>query len=158
MLLALDKRTGAQRWRVDRGKGVSYSTPIMFDTLDAMLSTRAPASGVPGGHRRVALARARDSRFQSRCRHDRWRDLRRAAGGRTGHPTGRIGRRHKARALEVPPAPRRISLVHYRGLIYLRASRVWSLAGRDERRAGVAERVGGIFSASPSRVTARSIS
>jgi outer membrane protein assembly factor BamB len=159
-VLALDKRTGAVRWKQDRPAGLlSYSTPLVVDTaqgpeLVINSSEGLEAIGVADGALRwqvresnrfpIPVATVADGILYTTRGYRSGPYVAVALGGR-GDVTGSHVRWH------VPTgAPYVSSLVHYEGLIYTSneggiitcldaatGERVWQ------------ERAGGVFTASP---------
>ncbi len=159
-LLALDKQTGKERWKVDRGKDVrSYSTPVVF--------------AGPGGDELVVNSTERLEAYDPRTGELRWHAggphrfaipvptfdgavLYASRGYRSGpymaiRPGGRgdVSRSHVQWSVPTG-APYVSSLLYYEGLVYL-ASDVGVVTCVDARTGEKAwqERIPGIFTASP---------
>ena len=159
-LLAVDKRTGKERWRVDRGKGrASYSTPVVVDTPNGpelivnssqRIDAYDPRTGAflwhAGGENRFPIptpAVHEGVVYASR-------------GYRSGpylaiRPGGRQDVSSSHVVWNVPTgAPYVSSILHYGGLIYMATDNgiltIADAASGDKVWQG---RVGGVFSASP---------
>jgi len=159
-LLALDKQTGKERWKVDRGKDVrSYSTPVVFPG--------------PRGDELVVNSTERLEAYDPRTGELRWHAggphrfaipvptfdgavLYASRGYRSGpymaiRPGGRgdVSRSHVQWSVPTG-APYVSSLLYYEGLVYL-ASDVGVVTCVDARTGEKAwqERIPGIFTASP---------
>jgi outer membrane protein assembly factor BamB len=159
-LLAVDKRTGKERWRVDRGKGrASYSTPVVVDTPSGpelivnssqRIDAYDPRTGAflwhAGGENRFPIP--------SPAVHEGV--VYASRGYRSGpylaiRPGGRQDVSSSHVVWNVPTgAPYVSSILHYGGLIYMATDNgiltIADAASGDKVWQG---RVGGVFSASP---------
>ncbi len=160
-LLALDRRTGEERWKVDRGRGLrSFSTPLVVSGPDGAelivnasegLDAYDPSTGEwlwhTGGHNEYPIAAATydDSGTLYTGRGHRagpYMAIR--LGGR-----GEVDERHVA--WRVPTgAPYISSLLYYEGLIYMaNGNGIVTAVDAETGRRVWQDRVGGIYSASP---------
>ena len=159
-LVALDKRTGRERWTVDRGPGLrSYSTPVVVsheghDELIINSSRRLdgldPTTGTPLWHAGfpVELAVGMPVHHEGMLFTSRGYSsspyLAVATGGRGNVSETHIRWRHPTRAPYVS------SLLLYEGLLYM-ATENGILTVTDAESGDVVwrERLGGVFTASP---------
>lgn len=159
-LLALDKKTGKEKWRVDRGKGVrSYSTPTVVrgsdgDELIVNSSERIDAYDPATG--RLLWYTGEPNRFPIPVPTFDNGVLYASRGYRSGpYMAIRTGGRGDISGTHVQwlvstGAPYVSSLLYYRGLIYMANDA--GIAACVDAKTGEKvwqERVGGIFSASP---------
>ncbi|MGH9659703.1 MAG: PQQ-binding-like beta-propeller repeat protein [Bryobacteraceae bacterium] len=159
-LLAVDKRTGKQRWKVDRGKDRrSYSTPLVVrgpkgDELIVNSSERIdafdPSTGEPLWHtgepNRVPVPTPvfHDGVLYVNRGYSSSPYLAIATGGR-GDVTGSHVRWSVATG-----GPYVSSLVHYQGILYMaNETGIASAADASSGKLLWRERLGGVFSASP---------
>jgi outer membrane protein assembly factor BamB len=159
-LLALDARTGEERWRADRGRGrQSYSTPFVVDTstgpeLIVNSSERVDAYDPRSGERLWHIGGPNQFPIPSPTLHDGVLYLSR--GYRSGpymavRPGGRGDVNDSHVVWSAPTgAPYISSLVHLDGLIYM-ASDVGGVTVLDATTGDRVwqQRVDGVFSASP---------
>jgi outer membrane protein assembly factor BamB len=159
-LLALDKRTGKERWKVDRGRGrVSHATPLVVpgprgDELIVNSSERIdaynPASGDPLWH----IGSPRQTPIPTPVFHDGVIYMSRGyrnsdyqairVGGRGDVSESHLKWRMPAGASYVP------SIVHYQGLLYMTNEiGVVTCADAETGERIWRERLGGVFFASP---------
>jgi len=157
-LLALDARTGAERWKSDTTAGVtSYSTPLVVDSGGRAVIVVNSSVGV-SGHDFTSGARlwhvAEDNRFPvpTPVAHD---GIVYASRGYRSSPFMALRAGGDAGAERVvwrvpSGAPYISSPVHYEGLIYM-AGDVGVLTVTDARTGERVhqERVGGVYTASP---------
>ncbi len=160
-LLALDRRTGAERWRVERGEGLrSFSTPIVIagpagDELVVNASERLDAYDPSTGE---WLWHAGDSnRFPvPAATHDGQGTLYTSRGHRAGPymairlgGRGDVGETHVA--WKVPTgAPYISSILYYDGVIYMaNGGGIVTAVNAESGRRLWQDRLGGIYSASP---------
>jgi outer membrane protein assembly factor BamB len=159
-LLAVDKRTGQQRWRVDRGKGrMSYSTPLVIEPKSGPelivnssegLDAYDPRTGASLWHYRET------NRFPIPVPFYRDGVLFTSRGYRSGpYMAIKPGGRGDIAATNViwrveTGAPYISSLVYYEGLIYM-ASDVGVISAVDASNGQRVwqQRLEGVFSASP---------
>jgi outer membrane protein assembly factor BamB len=159
-LVALDARTGKDRWKVDRGKGVtSYSTPLVVETpqrAELIVNSSLGMSGHDAASGALLWHIEETSRFPIPMPVQHGGTIYTSRGYRSGpfmaiRPggTGNVADSHVV--WKVPTgAPYVSSIVHHDGLIYMvgdvgvatvtdakTGERVWQ------------ERVGGVYSASP---------
>jgi outer membrane protein assembly factor BamB len=159
-LLALDKRTGKERWKVDRGKGrVSHSTPLVVggpagDELIVNSSERIDAYNPGNGEFLWHTGEQRQTPIPSPVFHEGVIYLSRGyrnsdffairAGGRGAIPMSQVLWRAPSGASYVP------SILYYDGLIYV-TNEVGIVMCADAKTGGPVwrQRLGGIFFASP---------
>jgi outer membrane protein assembly factor BamB len=159
-VLAVDKRTGQQRWKIDRGKGrMSYSTPLVIEPKTGPelivnssegLDAFDPRTGAPLWHYRET------NRFPIPVPFYRDGVLYTSRGYRSGpYMAIKPGGRGDIAATNViwrveTGAPYISSLVHYDGLLYM-ASDVGVISAVDASngRRVWQQRIEGVFSASP---------
>ena len=159
-LLALDKRTGQERWKADRGKGrASYSTPLVVETprgaevivnsserIDAYDAKTGALLWHAGGANRfpIPMPVVHDGVIYASRGYRSGPYLAIRAGGR-----GDVSSSHVA--WRVPTgAPYVSSLVHYQGLIYMATDNgILTIADAADGSRVWQGRVGGVFSASP---------
>lgn len=159
-LLALDKRTGEERWRTDRGEGKrSYSTPLIVPRGD--------------GHAAIVSSNARIDAYDAATGRPLWHAdgpvrvpvatpvwasgiLYTSRGYRSGPymaiRTGGSGDVTSSHTLwRVPTgAPYVASLLHHEGLLYLATENgILSAVGAEDGKTVWRTRLGGYFSASP---------
>jgi outer membrane protein assembly factor BamB len=159
-LLAVDKRTGKQRWKVDRGKGrMSYSTPLAIEPKSGPELVVNSSEGLDAYDPRTgaALWHYRETnRFPIPVPFYRDGVLFTSRGYRSGpfmaiRPGGRgdIATTNVIWRVETG-APYISSLVHYDGLIYM-ASDVGVISAVDASNGQRVwqQRLEGVFSASP---------
>ena len=160
-LLALDRRTGDERWKVDRGQGLrSFSTPLVVAGPDGAelivnasegLDAYDPSTGTwlwhTGGHNEYPIAAAT---------YDDSGTLYTGRGHRAGpYMAIRLGGRGDVDeshvAWRVPTgAPYISSLLYYEGLIYMaNGNGIVTAVDAETGRRVWQDRVGGIYSASP---------
>ena len=160
-LLALDRRTGDERWKVDRGQGLrSFSTPLVVAGPDGAelivnasegLDAYDPSTGIwlwhTGGHNEYPIAAAT---------YDDSGTLYTGRGHRAGpYMAIRLGGRGDVDeshvAWRVPTgAPYISSLLYYEGLIYMaNGNGIVTAVDAETGRRVWQDRVGGIYSASP---------
>ena len=160
-LLALDRRTGEERWKVDRGQGLrSFSTPLVVSGPDGAelivnasegLDAYDPSTGTwlwhTGGHNEYPIAAAT---------YDDSGTLYTGRGHRAGpYMAIRLGGRGDVDeshvAWRVPTgAPYISSLLYYEGLIYMaNGNGIVTAVDAETGRRVWQDRVGGIYSASP---------
>ena len=160
-LLALDRRTGDERWKVDRGQGLrSFSTPLVVSGPDGAelivnasegLDAYDPSTGTwlwhTGGHNEYPIAAAT---------YDDSGTLYTGRGHRAGpYMAIRLGGRGEVDeshvAWRVPTgAPYISSLLYYEGLIYMaNGNGIVTAVDAETGRRVWQDRVGGIYSASP---------
>ena len=160
-LLALDRRTGDERWKVDRGQGLrSFSTPLVVAGPDGAelivnasegLDAYDPSTGTwlwhTGGHNEYPIAAAT---------YDDNGTLNTGRGHRAGpYMAIRLGGRGDVDeshvAWRVPTgAPYISSLLYYEGLIYMaNGNGIVTAVDAETGRRVWQDRVGGIYSASP---------
>ena len=160
-LLALDRRTGDERWKVDRGQGLrSFSTPLVVAGPDGAelivnasegLDAYDPSTGMwlwhTGGHNEYPIAAAT---------YDDNGTLYTGRGHRAGpYMAIRLGGRGDVDeshvAWRVPTgAPYISSLLYYEGLIYMaNGNGIVTAVDAETGRRVWQDRVGGIYSASP---------
>ena len=160
-LLALDRRTGDERWKVDRGRGLrSFSTPLVVAGPDGAelivnasegLDAYDPSTGMwlwhTGGHNEYPIAAAT---------YDDNGTLYTGRGHRAGpYMAIRLGGRGDVDeshvAWRVPTgAPYISSLLYYEGLIYMaNGNGIVTAVDAETGRRVWQDRVGGIYSASP---------
>ena len=160
-LLALDRRTGDERWKVDRGQGLrSFSTPLVVAGPDGAelivnasegLDAYDPSTGMwlwhTGGHNEYPIAAAT---------YDDSGTLYTGRGHRAGpYMAIRLGGRGDVDeshvAWRVPTgAPYISSLLYYEGLIYMaNGNGIVTAVDAETGRRVWQDRVGGIYSASP---------
>ena len=160
-LLALDRRTGDERWKVDRGQGLrSFSTPLVVAGPDGAelivnasegLDAYDPSTGIwlwhTGGHNEYPIAAAT---------YDDNGTLYTGRGHRAGpYMAIRLGGRGDVDeshvAWRVPTgAPYISSLLYYEGLIYMaNGNGIVTAVDAETGRRVWQDRVGGIYSASP---------
>ena len=160
-LLALDRRTGEERWKVDRGQGLrSFSTPLVVSGPDGPelivnasegLDAYDPSTGGwlwhTGGHNEYPIAAAT---------YDDSGTLYTARGHRAGpYMAIRLGGRGEVDeshvAWRVPTgAPYISSILYYEGLIYMaNGNGIVAAVDAETGRRVWQDRIGGIFSASP---------
>ena len=160
-LLALDRRTGDERWKVDRGRGLrSFSTPLVVAGPDGAelivnasegLDAYDPSTGTwlwhTGGHNEYPIAAAT---------YDDNGTLYTGRGHRAGpYMAIRLGGRGDVDeshvAWRVPTgAPYISSLLYYEGLIYMaNGNGIVTAVDAETGRRVWQDRVGGIYSASP---------
>jgi outer membrane protein assembly factor BamB len=159
-LLAVDKRSGKERWKVDRGKGrASYSTPLIVDTpagaeLVVNSSERIDAYDPKSGA--FLWHTGAENRFPipSPVVHDGV--IYASRGYRSGpylaiRPGGRRDVSASHVVWHVPTgAPYVSSIVHYQGLIYMATDNgILTIADAADGSRVWQGRVGGVFSASP---------
>lgn len=159
-VLALDKRTGAVRWKADRpAKTLSYSTPLVIDSprgAEILVngSTGLEAMSADSGETRWRVVE--DNRFPIPVATVADGMLYTTRGYRSGPyvairlgGTGDVTGTHVAWRLPTG-APYISSLVHYQGLIYT-ASELGIVTCLDAKTGERVwqERAGGIFTASP---------
>ena len=159
-LLAVDKRTGKDRWKADRGKGrASYSTPLVVETsgnaevivnsserIDAYEAKTGAFLWHAGGTNRFPIPMPvvhEGTIYASR-------------GYRSGpylaiRPGGRGDVTSSHVTWHVPTgAPYVSSLVHYQGLLYMATDNgILTIADASDGSKVWQGRVGGVFSASP---------
>jgi outer membrane protein assembly factor BamB len=159
-LLAVDKKTGATRWKVDRGEGLSsYSTPLVVSrdgrteivvNSSARIDAYDAATGQPlwhtGGDNRFPIPSpvAADGVVYASRGYRSGPYLAIRTGG-----SGDISDSHVVWEVETG-APYVSSLLHYQGLVYM-ANDVGDLTA-DDAGSGKRiwqQRVDGVFSASP---------
>jgi outer membrane protein assembly factor BamB len=159
-LLAVDKRTGKDRWRVDRGKGrASYSTPLVVETatgaevvvnsserIDAYDAKTGAFLWHADGTNRfpIPMPVVHEGTIYASRGYRSGPYLAIRAGGR-----GDVSSSHVA--WRVPTgAPYVSSLVHYQGLIYMATDNgILTIADASDGSKVWQGRVGGVFSASP---------
>ena len=158
-LLALDRRTGEERWRADRGQRRSYSTPLVVpgpqgDELIANSSERLDAydpltgealwhAGGPNEYPVPTATYAGDTLYTSRG-HRSGPYLAIKLGGR-----GDVDETHVVWRVATG-APYIASILYYEGLIYMANGNGIMTAVDPETGDRVwQDRVGGIYSASP---------
>jgi outer membrane protein assembly factor BamB len=159
-LLAVDKRTGKERWKVDRGKGrSSYSTPLVVETpgraeVVVNSSERIDAYDAKTGAFLWHAGEANRFPIPSPVVHEGviyasrgYRSgpyLAIRAGGR-----GDVSASHVA--WHVPTgAPYVSSILHYQGLVYMATDNgILTIADASDGSKVWQGRVGGVFSASP---------
>lgn len=159
-LLALDKRTGKETWKVDRGKGrSSYSTPVVIEApsgpeLIVNSSERIDAYDPRSGAFLWYAGDANRFPVPSPVVHDGV--LYTSRGYRSGpylalRPGGRGDVSSSHVLWHVPTgAPYVSSIVHYQGLIYMATDNgILSIADAKTGNRVWQGRVGGVFSASP---------
>ena len=160
-LLALDRRTGDERWKVDRGQGLrSFSTPLVVAGPDGAelivnasegLDAYDPSTGIwlwhTGGHNEYPIAAAT---------YDDSGTLYTGRGHRAGpYMAIRLGGRGDVDeshvAWRVPTgAPYISSLLYYEGLISMaNGNGIVTAVDAETGRRVWQDRVGGIYSASP---------
>jgi outer membrane protein assembly factor BamB len=159
-LVALDARTGKERWKVDRGKGrSSYSTPLVVpgkagDELIVNSSERLDAYDARTGAPLWHLGDANRFPVPSAVFHDGV--IYTSRGYRSGpymaiRPGGRgdVGATHVIWSVPTG-APYVSSLLHYQGIVYM-ANDVGVLTAVDAKNGERVwqQRVDGVFSASP---------
>jgi outer membrane protein assembly factor BamB len=160
-LLALDRRTGAERWKVDRGAGLrSFSTPTVVsgpggDELVVNASERLDAYD-PSTGEWLWHAGAPSQYPVPAATHDGQGTLYTSRGHRAGPymairlgGRGDVGETHVT--WEVPTgAPYISSILYYDGLIYMANGNgiVTAVDARSGQRVWQ-DRLGGIYSASP---------
>lgn len=159
-LVALDARTGKERWKVDRGKGrSSYSTPLVVpgkagDELIVNSSERLDAYDARTGAPLWHLGDANRFPVPSAVFHDGV--IYTSRGYRSGpYMAIRPGGRGDVAATHViwsvpTGAPYVSSLLHYQGIVYM-ANDVGVLTAVDAKNGERVwqQRVDGVFSASP---------
>ena len=160
-LVALDKRTGAVRWKTEREKGsVSYSTPTVVAVgdrrradrqLDAARRRLRPGDGQAPlvGRGRHPLRGPRPRLRGRRAVHEPRLPQRAVHGGARGRTRRRLedaGRPGRSQT----GAPYVSSLLHYQGLVYM-ANDVGVVTAVDAKTGEKVwqERIEGIFTASP---------
>jgi outer membrane protein assembly factor BamB len=159
-LLALDKRTGRERWKVDRGKGrASYSTPVVVETatgpeLIVNSSERIDAYDPRTGRFLWHAGDANRFPIPSPVLDDGI--IYASRGYRSGpymaiRPGGRGDVSASHVAWTVPTgAPYVSSIVQYQGLIYMATDNgILTIADARDGSKVWQGRVGGVFSASP---------
>jgi outer membrane protein assembly factor BamB len=159
-LLAVDKRTGKERWRIDRGKGrASYSTPVVVETptgpeLIVNSSERIDAYDPRTGAFLWHAGGANRFPIPSPVAHDGL--IYASRGYRSGpylaiRPGGRRDVSSTHVVWQVPTgAPYVSSIVHYQGLIYMATDNgILTIADAADGSRVWQGRVGGVFSASP---------
>ncbi|HET9261687.1 MAG TPA: PQQ-binding-like beta-propeller repeat protein [Vicinamibacterales bacterium] len=159
-LLALDKRTGKERWKVDRGKGrASYSTPLVVDTargaeLIVNSSERIDAYDAKTGE--FLWHAGESNRFPIPMPVVHEGTIYASRGYRSGpYLAIRTGGRGDVSASHVAwhvptGAPYVSSIVHYQGLIYMATDNgILTIADASDGSRVWQGRVGGVFSASP---------
>ena len=159
-LLAVDKRTGKEKWKVDRGKGrSSYSTPLVVDApsgpeLIVNSSERIDAYDPRTGAFLWHVGEANRFPVPSPVVHDGV--LYATRGYRSGpylaiKPGGRGDITASHVLWHVPTgAPYVSSIVQYQGLIYMATDNgILSIADAKTGNRVWQGRVGGVFSASP---------
>ena len=160
-LLALDRRTGDERWRVDCGQGLrSFSTPLVVSGPDGAelvvnasegLDAYDPSTGEwlwhTGGHNEYPIAAAT---------YDDSGTLYTGRGHRAGpYMAIRLGGRGIVDESHVvwrvaTGAPYISSLLYYEGLIYMaNGNGIVTVVDAETGRRVWQDRVGGIYSASP---------
>ena len=159
-LLALDTRTGKERWKADRGKGrVSYSTPLVVQTARR-------AEVIVNSSERIDAYDAKTGALlwhagsENRCPipmplfHDGV--IYASRGYRSGpymalRPGGRGDVSSSHLVWHVPTgAPYVSSLLHYQGLIYMATDNgILTIVNAADGSRVWQGRVGGVFSASP---------
>lgn len=159
-VLALDKKTGAVRWKADRGaKLLSYSTPLVIDSpngaeLVVNSSTGLEAMSLDNGATRWRVLE--DNRFPIPVATVADGVLYTTRGYRSGPyfairlgGAGDVTSSHVAWRIPTG-APYVSSLVHYQGLIYTASELgiVTCLDAKSGERVWQ-ERIGGVFTASP---------
>ncbi|HSC28235.1 MAG TPA: PQQ-binding-like beta-propeller repeat protein [Vicinamibacterales bacterium] len=159
-LLAIDKRTGRERWKVDRGKGrASYSTPLVVETKTGpelivnsseRLDAYDPRSGAFLWHADGA------NRFPIPSPVVHGGLIYASRGYRSGpylaiRPGGRGDVSSSHIVWQVPTgAPYVSSIVQYEGLIYMATDNgILTIADAGDGSRVWQGRVGGVFSASP---------
>jgi outer membrane protein assembly factor BamB len=159
-LLALDKRTGGVRWKVDRPRGLlSYSTPLVVDTPTGPMLVVNHSAGLEAVSADSGATRWRvdgDNRFPIPVAAVSEGMLYTTRGYRSGpYLAIRLGGEGDVTdshvAWQVPTgAPYVSSLVHYEGLIYTASELgiVTCLDAASGERVWQ-QRVGGVFTASP---------
>lgn len=159
-LLALDKRTGRERWKADRGKGrASYSTPLVVETANGAelivnSSERIDAYDAATGQHLWHADEPNRFPIPMPVHHDGM--LYTTRGYRSGpylaiRPGGRGDVSTTHVAWRVPTgAPYVSSLVHYDGLLYM-ATELGVVTCIDAKTGERVwrERIGGVYSASP---------
>ncbi len=159
-LLAVDKRTGKDRWKVDRGKGrASYSTPLVVETsgraevivnsserIDAYDAKTGAFLWHAGGTNRfpIPMPVVHEGTIYASRGYRSGPYLAIRPGGR-----GDVSSSHVI--WHVPTgAPYVSSLVHYQGLIYMATDNgILTIADASDGSKVWQGRVGGVFSASP---------
>jgi outer membrane protein assembly factor BamB len=159
-LLALDRRTGKQLWKVDRGKDVlSYSTPLIVQTAQRSELVLNTSEGIEAhdaatGERLWSYAEA--SRFPIPMPVHHEGTIYTSRGYRSGPylaiktgGSGDISKTHVPWKVATG-APYVSSLVHHDGLLYM-AGDIGVVTCVDARTGERVwqERLGGVFSASP---------
>ena len=159
-LLALDARTGANRWKVDRPAGtISYSTPLVVETgegAELIVNSSAGVSGHDPSTGRQLWHFQETNRYPvpMPLQHDGV--IYTSRGYRSSPfmaiPPGGTGEIADSHVLWRVPSggPYVSSLVHYDGLIYMIGD-VGVLTVTDAKTGErvVQERLGGVYSASP---------
>jgi outer membrane protein assembly factor BamB len=159
-LLAVDKRTGKDRWKADRGKGrASYSTPLVVDTptgpeVIVNSSERIDAYDPRTGAHLWHAGGANRFPIPSPVHHEGV--IYASRGYRSGpylaiRPGGRGDVSSSHVAWNVPTgAPYVSSIVQYQGLIYMATDNgILTIADAGRGDTVWQGRVGGVFSASP---------
>lgn len=159
-LLALDKRTGEQRWKVAREKGaMSYSTPIVVsgpggDELIVNSTPRVEAFDPGSGERLWWAGPSHRFAIPVPSYHDGV--LYMSRGYRSGpYMAVKVGGRGDVSGSHVrwtvpTGAPYVSSLLYYRGLVYMaNGAGIVTAVGPEDGEPVWRERVGGIFTASP---------
>ena len=160
-LLALDRRTGAERWKADRGPALrSYSTPLVVagpERSELVVNSYAGLDGYDpstgewlwhaDGHNEYPVAAATyddDGMVYTSRGHRAGPYMALRLGGR-----GVVDESHVA--WRVPTgAPYISSLLYYEGLVYMaNGNGIVTAVDADTGRRVWQDRVGGIFSASP---------
>ena len=159
-IVALDKRTGAVKWKADRGTGrLSYSTPVIVDTpagAELIINSSAGLEAISPETGEARWHYTEESRFPIPVASAVGGMLYTTRGYRSGPfvairlgGRGDVGATHVA--WRVPTgAPYVSSLVHHDGLIYTAGELgvVTCLDAKTGERVWQ-ERAGGIFTASP---------
>jgi outer membrane protein assembly factor BamB len=159
-LLAVDKRTGKERWRIDRGRErASYSTPLVVETptgpelivnSSERIDAYDPRTGAflwhAGGANRFPIPSpvAHDGLIYASRGYRSGPYLAIRAGGRRDVSSTHV-------VWQVPTgAPYVSSIVHYQGLIYMATDNgILTIADAADGSRVWQGRVGGVFSASP---------